>query len=228
MSFEEGELHSSLPLEAGQSAKLLVNVDASMPANLKIMLEEDRVNSPDGGNFFPRFIQPIADSHDVGDETKPPGPSKGDDKIKSLPGAATKKPNKSPRMFTLRHRDQSDSQIKGKKKPTTTDDVDLYFLKKIQARRATSASATRYGSPLSDHRLSMISHSSSIDSLALAADNQSQVLPVYKLASAEFELEYTGGPGAGEGYYRKSKLSITIRVLPSFHFSHFDVLPCEE
>ena len=227
MSFDEGELHSSLPLEAGQAAKLSVKVDASMLASFKVVVEEGRVNSPDGGNFFPGLIQPIADSPDMGDNTKSSSSFKYDEKTKTLPGTS-RKTAKSPRMFVLRPKDTSDSQLKPRKKPTTTDDVDLYFYKKAQARRAISANVTRYGSPQSDNRLSIISNSSSIDSLVLEADNQPQTLPVYKSASAEFELEYTGGPGATEGYYRKSKISITIRILPVFHFSQFDVLPCSK
>lgn len=224
MSFDEGELHSSLPLENGQSARLTVKVDASIPADLKIVLEERRVNSPDGGNFFPRFIQQIADCPDSVDNSKPPVSSTHDSKTAtSLPRKSTAK---SPKMFSgLRLRETSDSQLK-KKKPNTTDDVDL--LRKSPARRATST-ITRYGSPQSENlRFSIISNSSSIDSLTLESDNQPQTLPVYKLASAEFELEYMGGPGADEGYYRKTKLCITIRVLPTFHFSQFDVLPCTE
>lgn len=227
MSFDEGELYKSLPLEPNQAAKLLVNVDASMLASFKVVVEEGRVNSPDGGNFLPGLIQPIADSPDLGDTTKSSSSTRYDEKTRTLPGAS-RRTAKSPRVFSSRHKDPSDSQLRVKKKPNTTDDVDLYFLKKAQARKTTSANTTRYGSPQSDNRLSIISNSSSIDSLVLEADNQSQTLPVYKSASAEFELEYTGGPGAAEGYYRKSKLSITIRILPAFHFSHFDVLPCSK
>ena len=195
-----------------------------MPANFKIVLEEGRVNSPDSGNFFPRFIQPIADSPDSGDDTKISSSSKNYDKPRTLPGA-TKKPTKSSKMFGLRQRESSDGQLRGgKKKPNTTEDVDLQ--KRAQNNRRAISANTRYGSPQSDNRLSIISNSSSMDSLPLEGDNQ--LLPVYKLASAEFELEYTGGPGADEGYYRKSKLSITIRILPAFHFSHFDILPCTE
>ena len=218
MSFDEDELQNSLPLGVGQSSKLSVKANASMPANLKMVLEERRVNSPDGGNFFPRFIQPIADSPDIGEHAKSSSSSKYDDKSRSLPGG-TRKPTK--KMFGLhRGRESSDSQLKGKRRPNTTEDV--------QSRRATSANVTRYGSPQLENRLSMVSNSSSMDSLALEAENQPQTLPVYKLASAEFELEYTGGPGADQGYYRKAKLCITTRVLPTFHFSQFDVMPCTE
>ena len=226
MSFDEGELYKSLPMEPNQAAKLLVKVDASMLASFKVVVEEGRVNSPDGGNFLPGLIQPIADSPDLGDTTKSSSSTRYDEKTRTLP--ASRRIAKSPRMFSSRQKDPSDSQLRAKKKPNTTDDVDLYFLRKAQARKTTSANMTRYGSPQSDNRLSIISNSSSIDSLVLEADNQSQTLPVYKSASAEFELEYTGGPGAAEGYYRKSKLSITIRILPAFHFSHFDVLPCSK
>ena len=216
MSFDEGELHSSLPLQAGQLAKLTVKVDASIPANLKIVLEERRVNSPDGGNFFPRFIQQIADCPDPADNPKPSTSFSHDGRhTRSLP----KKPTtKSPKIFgrTIHASDR-------KNKSNTTEDVDLYG--RSPGRRATS----RYGSPQAENlRFSVISNSSSIDSLTPEADGQPQTLPVYKLASAEFELEYMGGPGADEGYYRKTKLCITVRVLPTFHFSHFDILPCRE
>ena len=224
MSFDEDELQSSLPLEAGQSTKLLVKVNGSMPAKYKIVLEDRRFDSPDGGSYFPRFIQPIADSPDLGDPTKSSASSKCNDKSKSLPGAPKKGP-KSSRFSIYRGKESSDGQIKVKndylkvrinKRPNTTDDVDV--------RRKS----THYSSPQLENRLSMISNSSSFDSLALEAESQPQPLPVYKLASAEFELEYTGGPAADEGYYRKTKLCITTRVLPVFHFSQFDVMPCAE
>ena len=226
MSFDEGELQSSLPLEAGQSTKLSVKMTASMPAKFKIVLEDRRVDSPDGGSYFPRFIQPIADSPDLGDTAKSSASSKCDDKSKSLLGTP-KKGTKSSRLFSLhRGRESSDSQIKGKndylkvktnKRANTTDDV-------VEIRRKS----IHLGSPQLENRLSIISNSSSFDSLALEAESQPQTLPVYKLASAEFELEYTGGPAADEGYYRKTKLCITTRVLPVFHFSQFDVMPCAE
>lgn len=221
MSFDEDELQNSLPLGAGQSTKLSVKAHASMPPNFKMVLEDRGVNSPDGGNFFPGFIQPIADSPDLGEPAKSSSPS---DKQRTLPGAV-RKPTK--KMFNLhRGRESSDSQIRGKRRPNTTDDVlDI----RTQPKRATSANITRYGgSPQLENRLSIISNSSSMDSLALEGESQPQTLPVYKLASAEFELEYTGGPGADQGYYRKAKLGITTRVLPTFHFSQFDVMPCTE
>ena len=226
MSFDEDELQNSLPLEAGQSAILSVKANASMPANFKIVLEERRINSPDGGNFFPRFILPIADSPDLGEHPKSSAPSKSDDKSRSLPGGV-RRPTK--KIFGLSRRESSDSQIKGKKRPNTTDDVDVkgHLDVKGHSKRATSAHVTHY-SPQLENRLSMISNSSSMDSLGLEAENQPQTLPVYKVASAEFELEYTGGPGADQGYYRKAKLCITTRVLPTFHFSQFDVMPCTE
>lgn len=210
MSFDESELHRSLPLEAGQSAKLSVEVNTYMSANLKIVLEGKPVNSTDDGNLFPRYIQPIADSPDLGDHLKP-NPS--NDKSRNL-SRRTARPI---RLFNLQHRDSSDIPSRGNRRPNTTDDVDD---NRTQARRST-----RYGSPQLENRFSVLSNSSSVDSLALEGEGHSQPLPVYKLASAEFELEYTGGPGANEGYYRKTKLCITMRVLPSFHFSHFDILP---
>ena len=221
MSFKEDDLHNSLPLGAGQSTKLSVKAHASMPANFKIVLEDRGGNSPDGGNFFPRFIQPIADSPDLGEHSKPSSPS---DRQRTLPGAVRKPAKK---MFSLhRGRESSDSQIRGRRRPNTTDDVlDV----RTQPTRASSANITRYGgSPQLDHRLSIISNSSSMDSLALEGEGHPHTLPVYKLASAEFELEYTGGPGADQGYYRKAKLCITTRVLPTFHFSQFDIMPCTE
>ena len=221
MSFDEDELQNSLPLGAGQSTKLSVKAHASMPASFKIVWEDRGVNSPDGGNFFPRFIQPIADSPDLGEHANPPSPS---NKPRTLPGGV-RRPTR--RMFGLhRGRESSDSQIRGRRRPNTTDDVlDI----RIQPTRASSANVTRHGgSPQLENRLSIISNSSSMDSLALEGDSQPQTLPVYKLASAEFELEYTGGPGADQGYYRKTKLCITTRVLPTFHFSQFDVMPCTE
>lgn len=186
-----------------------------MPASLKTVLEERTVNSPDGGNFFPRFIQPIADSPDIGDHVKlPDNSSRYNDKNRTLPAA--RKPGRARigNFTLLRSRESSDTQNKTKRKANTTDDDDR---------------KSHYSSPHMESRFDCMSASSSIDSLTVETENHLlQTLPVYKLASAEFELEYTGGPGATDGYYRKTKLCITARVLPTFHFSHFDILPYTE
>lgn len=205
MSFDESELNGSLPLEAGHSTKLSVKIDTSIPPSLKMVLDDRAADSPDDGNFFPRFIQPIADSPDAGEQVKPPHPERN----KTL--SINKKPPWSPQRRTNNR----------KKRSNTTDDV-VDSDRRGSFWRSSSANVTRYGSPQLESRLST---SSSIDSLTLDTESQHN-LPVYKLASAEFELEYTSNPGSTEGYYRKSKICITIRVLPTFHFSNFDILPC--
>ena len=40
-----------------------------------------------------------------------------------------------------------------------------------------------------------------------------------------FAVEYTGGLGAQEGYYRKLSFSVTVHLQPSFVFGHFRVEP---
>ena len=40
-----------------------------------------------------------------------------------------------------------------------------------------------------------------------------------------FAVEYTGGLGAKEGYYRKLNFSVTVQLQPSFVFGDFLVEP---
>ena len=237
-TFDETEVQRELPLAVGCNVKLRVQVSANIPPHLKTVSEEKEMDFPDSGsNFSPGLIQPIADSPVPGDSPAAPNKSNYQERTKSLPAAAKKsKLSKGPfGTFTLMRigtlsRDSSTSsvqeaKVKGKKK--VLDEIDTDRLStasgKVSLRRPTSPMSSVHERPLS-----IISNSSYTESVTIDSDSISQSLLTHKTASAEFEVEYTGGPGASVGYYRKTQLCVTTTILPAFNFSQFDVFPCGE
>ena len=203
---------------------------------MKTVPEEREVDFPDSStNFFPGLIQPIVDCPSPGDSPSVSSTSNYQEKTRSLPAVAKKsKISKGPlgtliRIGTL-SRDSSassvqEAKIKGKKRALDEMDIDRLSMMsgKISLRRPTSPMSSVHERPLS-----IISNSSYNDSFTLDSEPYSHPLLTHKTASAEFELEYTGGPGASVGYYRKTQLCVTATILPAFNFSHFDVFPCGE
>jgi len=199
--------------------------------------EEREMDFPDSNsNFFPGLIQPIADSPVPGDSPSVSNKTNYQEKTKSLPAVAKKsKSNKGPFNFPLMrigtlNRDSSassgqESKVKGKKRALDEIDADRLSIVsgKVPLRRPTSPMSSVHERPSS-----IVSNSSYTESITLDSESYSQPLLTHKTACAEFEVEYTGGPGAVEGYYRKTQLCVTATILPAFNFSHFDVFRCGE
>ena len=215
---------------AGSNVKLQVQASVNVPPHLKTVSEGREMDFPDSGsNFFPGLIQPIADSPGPGDLPVASNKSNYQERTKSLSGVAKKsKPSKGPfGNFTLMRIGTSSAssiqEAKGKGKKKALDEIDADRLSTVSDKVSLRGRTSTMSRPSS-----VISNSSYTESFTLDSESMVQPLLTHKTASAEFEVEYTGGPGASLGYYRKTQLCVTTTILPAFNFSHFDVFPCGE
>ena len=117
------------------------------------------------------------------------------------------------------------------------------------ANMSSDGSTTSIDHELDSERSSPIQHTSPVSLVSSVKSSSkkfvkgsisSPVGPVYKCETPErkmvlrkevkgtFVVEYSGGVGEKEGYYREAVVDFTAHVKPSVKFETFDVLPVEE